>query len=183
MPRTLVLAAIAALALAAAPAAGAKEISKAEVCGQGGCATVDDEQGRMALMSGGSPTDPPRAAPYYEVRAEMSHGDEHGTVSFVAVPTRNAVRYDDGMWYEMTAEMGAVIRKVTADSKAFPAAGLIGAAEPPAKPAPAPAASDDGGNLLWPEGVLVALALGVAGVFLVRAARSSGRFRPAEGAR
>jgi hypothetical protein len=176
MRRMLILAAAAALWLLAAPAAVAKEITKAEVCGSGGnCAVVDDEQGRMALMSGGNPTDPPRAAPYYEVRAEMSHGDEHATITFVTVPSRRAVRYDDGMWYAMTAEQVALIQKLTTDMKALPAAGLVGAAEPP-EPQPAPAATDDGGSLLWPEGVLLALALGVAGVFLVRSPR---RFLPA----
>ena len=78
MQRMLFLAAVAALALAAAPAAVAKEITKAEVCGTDGCVSVDDEAGRMALMtSGGSPTDPPHAAPYYEVQRQFAT-DDHG---------------------------------------------------------------------------------------------------------
>ena len=44
MRRMLSLAAVAALALAAAPAASAKEITKAEVCGTDGCVTSDDEE-------------------------------------------------------------------------------------------------------------------------------------------
>ena len=177
MQRTLILAAVAAIALAVAPAAMAKEITKAEVCGTGGCATVDDEAGRAVLMNGGPPRTPPAAAPYYNVRMEMAHGGEEvGGFSLVAVPERNAFRADDGAWYEMPSEMTALVTKVTAGYKAFPAAGLIGAA--PA-PEPRPAAAADSGSPLWPEGVLIALALAVAAVFLVRAARSSGRFRTA----
>ena len=175
MQRMLTLAAVAALALAAAPAAVAKEITKAEVCGAGGCATVDDEAGRAVLMNGGPSRTPPPAAPYYNVRIEMSHGEETGAFNLAAVPEQRAFRADDGAWYEMTPEMTALITKVAAGKRAFPAAGLIGAAAPPE---PRPAAADTG-NPLWPERLLIALVLVVAAVFLVRAARASGRFRPA----
>ncbi len=69
----------------------------------------------------------------------------------------------------MTAEQAALIRKSTAGAEPYPAAGLIDAA-----PASEPVAAD-GGNLLWPEGVLLALALGVAGVFLIRPLRAAAR--------
>ena len=46
-----------------------------------------------------------------------------------------------------------------------------------ARPRPAPAA--DTGSPLWPEGVLIALALAVGGVSLVRAVRGLRRFGPA----
>ena len=183
MTRMLVFAAAAALTLAAAPAAAAKEITNAEVCGSGGaCQSVDDEAGRLALAESGPPMSPPPRAPYYEISARFEHGDESATVGFVAVPRHRAVRYSDGNWYEMTAAQAAVIRETTGDAKPLRAAGLIGAAPAP-DPKSQPAPASDGGNLLWPEGVLLALALGVAGVFLVRAARSSGRFRPARTAR
>lgn len=162
--RTLVLAA--ALALAAAPAAGAKEIQKAEVCGPNACASVDDEASRVVLLEGGPAGKPPAAAPYYDVRFEVAHGDSRETFGFVAVPSKRAYRTDDGVWWTLTDEMLALIQKVTADKPAFPAAGLVGAAPPP-EPKPQPAVSDTG-NLLWPEGVLLALVLASAGVFLVR---------------
>ena len=181
MQRTLIPAAVAALALAlavaVAPAALAKEITKAEVCGTGGCASVDDEAGRAVLLNGGPPRTPPTAGPYYNVRMEMAHeGEDVGAFTLVAVPDKRAYRADDGAWYEMPSEMTALVTKVTAGYKAFPAAGLIGAA--PA-PEPRPAAAADSGSPLWPEGVLIALALAVAAVFLVGAGRASGRFRPA----
>jgi hypothetical protein len=168
MKRMLVFAAAAALTLAAAPAAAAKEITKAEVCGTGGaCQSVDDEAGRLALAESGAPMAPPPRAPYYEINVRFEHGDESATVGFAAVPRHRAVRYSDGNWYEMTAAQSAVIRKTTGDVKPFPAAGLIGAAPAP-DPKPQPAAASDGGNLLWPEGVLLALGLAAAGVFLAR---------------
>ncbi len=172
MQRTLVLAAVVALALAAAPAAVAKEITKAEVCGVDGCAAVGDADGRFALMEGGPPRTPPAAAPYYKVNMEMDH---RGAFSYTAVPDRRAYRADDDAWYEMPPAMVVLVAKAAAHKRAFPAAGLIGAA--PA-PAPRPAAADTG-NPLWLEGVLIALVLAVAGVLLARVARGSRRFRAA----
>ena len=174
MQRMLILAAVAALALAAAPAATAKEVTKAEVCGADGCVAVDDEDGRAALLGAGSSRTPPTAAPYYEVRLRMAHGDEAATFRVAALPGQRAFRAYDGAWYEMEPEMAALLAKVTAGEQPLAAAGLIGAAEPPA-PAPKPQAAD-AGSPLWPEGVLVALALVAAGAFLVRAARGSRRF-------
>ena len=177
MQRALLPAAVAALILALAPAAAAKEITKAEVCGPGGCARVGDEAGRAALMEGGSPRTPPPAAPYYEVRMEMDHGGEDvGTFSFAAVPEQRAFRADDGAWYEMPPEMVALVGKVAAGERPFPASGLIGAAAPPPEPR---AAAADTGNRLWPEGVLIAAALAAAGLLLVRASRRPRRVGPA----
>lgn len=175
--RPFVLAAVAALALAAAPAAVAKEIKKAQVCGPDSCATVDDEEARMALINGGPPRRPPAAAPYYDVRVTMAEGDESHTWGFAVVPGQDAARADDGTWMVMPPEVSAVVEKYAGDQKPFPASELIGAA-PPADPKPQPAPADDG-SPLWPEGVLIALALAAGGVFLVRAARGSRRFGPA----
>jgi hypothetical protein len=162
--RTLVLAT--ALALAAAPAAGAKEIDKAQVCGPSACASVDDDASRLVLLEGGPPGKPPAAAPYYDVRFQVDHGEDRETFGFVAVPSKRAYRTDDGEWWRLTDEMLAVIQKASVHKPPFPAVGLPGAAPPP-DPKPQPAASD-GSNLLWPEGVLLALVLAVGGVFLVR---------------
>ena len=84
MQRTLLLAAVAALALAAAPAAAAKEITKAEVCGPDGCTNVADRAVLPILANGGPPRTPPTAAPYYDVRVTMAEGDTDVTWSFAA---------------------------------------------------------------------------------------------------
>jgi hypothetical protein len=159
----LVLAAVAALVLAAAPAAAAKEITKAEVCGPDGCATVDDEQGRTILTNGGPPRTPPTAAPYYDLRLTMSEGDQDVKLSAAAVPARHALRGDDGTWMEMPPEMTALIEKVAAGQRPYPAGDLVGAA-PPADPKPEPAGTD---SPLWPAGVIVAL-IAVAAAFVAR---------------
>ena len=177
MRRMLVLAAVAAAVLATAPAAVAKELTKAAVCGPEDCVAVEDESGRTALMSGGgSPMDPPRGAPYYEVRGRIDHGEEHAKITFAVVPSRKAVHYDDGSWYAMPAEMSALVSKITADSKPFPATGLVGWAAPPdPQRQPATPAGDDG-NPLWPEGAIIALLALAAAAATVR---FSSRFRPA----
>ena len=176
MQRSFVLAAVAALALAAAPAAGAKEITKAEVCGADGCSAAAGAD-RQVLGNGGATRTPPTAAPFYMVRIEVDHGGGHTERwGMTAVPERRALRAEDGTWLEMPPEVAAVIAKLTAGRRGFPASGLMGAAPPP-EPRPAPAPDAD--SPLWPAGVLIALAVAVGGVFLVRAARGSRRFGPA----
>jgi hypothetical protein len=173
MKRALIVAAVAALALAAVPTAAAKEVDKAQVCGPSACASVDDDASRVVLLEGGPPGDPPAAAPYYDVRFEVSEGGSRETFGFVAVPSKRTYRTDDGEWWTLTDEMLALIRKVTADTSAFPAAGLVGAAEPRA---PQPAPASDAESPLWPEGVVIALVALAAAAGVVR---FSGRYRPA----
>jgi hypothetical protein len=60
---------LAALVLPAS--AAAKEITKVTICGQGGCHSTDDADRLAALPVGGTPTDPPRAAPFYRVTVHM----------------------------------------------------------------------------------------------------------------
>jgi hypothetical protein len=176
MKRTLVVAAaVAALALAVCPAAVAKEIKAAQVCGADGCTAVDDGTDREALVNGGPPRTPPTAAPFYKLRIEIDTGGGHTERFHVAaVPDRLAARGEDGTWMGMPAEQAAVLARLTRSHRAFPAADLVGAA-----PAPAPAPKHDAGSPLWPEGVLIALALAGGGVILVRAAQARGRFRAA----
>jgi hypothetical protein len=176
MQRTLILAAVAALALAAAPAASAKEITKAEVCGADGCAAAAGGD-RQTLGNGGPTRTPPAAAPFYTLRITVDHGDGATTSwEMTAVPARRALRAEDGTWLDMPPDVAAVITKLAAGHRPFPASALTGAA--PA-PKPRPAAAADAGSALWPEAVLIALALAVGGGFVVRAARGSRRFRPA----
>jgi len=173
MQRTLVLAAVAVLALAVAPAAPAKEIAKAEVCGADGCSTAAGDD-RQVLGHGGASRMPPAAASFYMVRIEVD--TSAGTTErweMTAVPDRRALRAEDGTWLEMPPEVAAVIAKLTEGRRGFPASGLMGAAPPP-EPRSAP--TPDADSPLWPAGVLIALALAVGGVFLVRGSR---RFGPA----
>jgi len=96
MQRSFVPAAVAALALAAAPAAGAKEITKAEVCGADGCSTAAAAD-REVLGNGGPSRTPPTAAPFYMVRIEVDHGGGQPVRwEMTAVPERRALRAEDG---------------------------------------------------------------------------------------
>ncbi len=177
MRRMLVVAAAAALALAAAPAAVAKEVTKAEVCGPEGCVSADDEQTRMTLIQGGAPTKPPVAAPYYDVRITMAAGDETHTWGFAAVPDRQVARADDGTWMRMPDETTGIVKQLTLGQKPYPASDLIGAAPPP-EPKPVAADAD---SPLWPEGVviaLIALAVGAATRGARRATRAASRRAP-----
>ena len=163
--RTLVLAATAALVLAVAPVAAAKEIKRAQVCGPDDCTNVD--KGNLALVAeGGPPRTPPTAAPYYDIRITMAEGQEEGSFSVAAVPARHAMRGDDGTWMEMPPALTAVVRKLADGQRPFPAGELTGAAPESPAPAPEPAPGD---SPLWPEGVIVAL-VAVAAAFAARGA-------------
>ena len=172
--RSLVLAV--ALLLAVAPAAAAKEITKAEVCGPDGCTAVADGAVAPILGNGGPPRTPPTAAPYYDVRLTVDEGDQDATWSFAAVPARHAMRADDGTWMEMAPDVAALVTKTAAGRKPYPASEMVGwSAAPDPKPSrPPPTARCEP----WPEGVIVALiALGAA--FVARAVWLRGAARRA----
>jgi hypothetical protein len=170
--RSLVL--VVALVLAVAPAAAAKEITKAEVCGPDGCTAVADRAVLPILGNGGPPRTPPTAAPYYDVRITMAEGDQNATWSFAAVPARHAMRADDGTWMEMAPDAAALVTKTAAGRTPYPAGEMAGwAAAPDPKPEPATADSP-----LWPEGVIIAL-IAVAAAFVARAVWLRGAARRA----
>jgi hypothetical protein len=170
--RSLVL--VVALVLAVAPAAAAKEITKAEVCGPDGCTAVADRAVLPILGNGGPPRTPPTAAPYYDVRITMAEGDQNATWSFAAVPARHAMRADDGTWMEMAPDAAALVTKTAAGRTPYPAGETAGwAAAPDPKPEPATADSP-----LWPEGVIIAL-IAVAAAFVARAVWLRGAARRA----
>jgi hypothetical protein len=161
MMRSLVLA----VALVLAPAAAAKEITKAEVCGPDGCTAVADRAVLPVLGNGGPPRTPPTAAPYYDVRITMAEGDQDATWSFAAVPARHAMRADDGTWMQMAPDAAALVTKTAAGRKPYPAGEMVGWAAA-SDPKPEPASTD---SPLWPEGVIVAL-VAVAAAFVARGA-------------
>src|SRR4051812_16153540 len=84
-----VVAVIAALAVPV-PAA-AKVVTKITVCGQGGCRATDDRDRLAALPVGGTPTDPPRAAPFYRVRVRM-RGVGPASFSMYFLPRQGLLR-------------------------------------------------------------------------------------------
>jgi hypothetical protein len=170
------LAALVALALLAlAPAAAAKEITEAQVCGSDGCASVDDSAALEILADGGPPRRPPPAAPYYVMRLTIRTGRGHtDRLLSEVVPMRRALRGDGGTWIVMPEAMYRLIARVTAHHRAFPAKSV------PAAPRPAPrepAAAAD--SPLWPEGIVLALVLAAVCLLAERAVRFRAAWRRA----
>jgi len=171
-----ILAALAATALVLAPAARAKEIEQAEVCGADGCIEVADEGDRATIVDGGPPRTPPAEAPFYAVRLVIDTGGGHvERLDTFAVPSRHALRGADGTWMVMPKTLATVVERYARRLRPLPASELVGAAPAPVAAAPA------GDGVLWPEGVLVALALLGVGVLVVRRTRGARRWRPASG--
>lgn len=172
--------AAAAFALVVPATASAKEIKEGTVCGASGCETVTDRELLMALIDGGGiSSEPPQAAGFYEVEIVMAAEAEQHTFETQMVPSRNALRGDDGTWMQLPAAAKRALNRVVGDDlKPFPAVGLIGAA--PA-PDPAPAAAAEPGGLSWFGGALVvgALVLAAAGFVALGRRRPSLRRRGA----
>jgi hypothetical protein len=102
----------------------------------------------------------------------MAAPEEQHTFELQMVPSRNAVRGDDGAWTELPAAAKRALTEVVGDDlKPIPGVGLIGAA--PA-PDPAPVAAAEPGGLSWLEGLLVVGALIVVAAGFV----ALGRRRP-----
>src|SRR5689334_417511 len=94
MRKLIVLLAFA--ALATAPAAAAKEIGAARICGVSACVTSTDEAALMRLAQSSAPLGAagiPKASPYYRIRFQVREPG-HGVVgSWVSwwVPSKGAM--------------------------------------------------------------------------------------------
>jgi MYXO-CTERM domain-containing protein len=153
LTRSLLLAsaAIVALALAATPAA-AKEVRSVTVCGPADCASVDDHERLEALMTGGSPSDPPsKPEPWYRAEIEIGgDGGAHESFTINVLPSTGYIRSRDeiggSVWTEMSAGQQAIYERLTAAMKPFAASGLPGIPKrdhSPAAPQPEPAPSHE----------------------------------------
>jgi hypothetical protein len=170
--RVLVLAVAATLLVA--PAAAAKGVSKMEVCGATRCAEVS-ERDLEALMTGGSPANPPPgAAPWYVVRSTVRPNREQGedfepfTFQDAFVPSAGLLRVrSEGAgftWYDVNDRYERAMRRASAGLAPRPAARLRGLDVAPVearvhKVFPAPVAVSAGGGTPW---ALIALGGAVA---------------------
>jgi hypothetical protein len=177
-----IAAALVAAALIVPASAPAKGVKDGKVCGTGGCVTVTDEALLMALVDGGGiSSDPPQAAPFYEVTITMLGGGREESFTTQMLPSRQALRGGDGTWMELPAAAESALKTVAGDSlEPLPASQLEGAALPPARaPAPAPAPEPRGLSVLESILVLGALILIAAGFIAVgRGHRPALRRRP-----
>jgi hypothetical protein len=149
-----------AAALAALPlpaSAAAKEITKVTICGQGGCHSTDDRTQLATLPVGGTPSDPPRAAPFYRVTVHM-RSDRPRSFRMYFVPRAGLLRESavHGSWTRPSRAQAAALASLARGLTPFAASGLA-YGRPSASPVPA----SHGGGFPWP--ILLAALVGLAG--------------------
>jgi hypothetical protein len=188
------LAAIALLVIV--PAASAKVVHSAVICGDGGCASISKQDGRprlQALAEGGNVVGPPaHGAPYYRVNVEIRGGDARARYTNHWVPSLDLIRGQDGTWMEMPAEGKAGLAALTAKLKPLPASTLplsasadslamarIAAISTPAPVVTAP--SNDGGGFPWSWILAAAAAAGLTVTIAARRRRRTGAPRQVPG--
>lgn len=165
---------VAIAALAAAPAAYAKEITKARVCGVDGCVTTRDPAILQGLMNGGPPTVPPNpAGGVISVRATVSAPDGTPAGQFTSwwVPSVRMLVAEDGTWMRLPARPMAVIERLAGRFEPFPGS-TIGLPDEPARHAPARATDGAGTNWLLIALPIAAVAAGALLLVLRRVPRA-----------
>src|SRR4051812_35714591 len=109
------LAAIALLVVT--PAASAKQVHSAVICGTGACVNVskhDGGPGLQALAEGGDIVGPPaHAAPHYRVTVEIRGGEERFHFVNQWVSSLNLIRGEQGTWMEMPPQGKATLAELT----------------------------------------------------------------------
>ena len=167
--------------LAPAPAAHAKGVAQATVCGAGGCSDVTQRAQPPAGCSGCSgeqmmsvlpaSAQPARRAPWVRVVLALGAGGEvMGRERFLWSPELELEARPDGSggwaWFRPTPEALAVAHRIVRDIEPYPAASMPfePAAAPVSTPRPAdPTRSADAADWLLPGSVLVVAALAIAG--------------------
>lgn len=163
-----IAAALAAAALVVPATAAAKGLKEGSVCGASGCRTVTDRGLLEALVDGGPPVrSVPRAGDFYEVTVVIGADGHEESFTTSMVPSRDALRGEDGTWMRLPAAAKDALRSAAGDLAPLPASELTGAAPPPAV-ATAPPAAPEAGGLSWFERVLlgtpILIAAGLLGV-------------------
>jgi hypothetical protein len=185
--RRLATAIVLATALALPAGAAAKQVTSATICGADGCWTFRDPALLEGLMSGGSPTVPPKAsAPVLRVRgaiAERPGGEVMARFTTWWVPSQRLLVAEDGTWMRLAPSAVRTLVKITDGMAPLPASrmrsavvtGPSPAADAPTKMVPPPeihrappvaAHTDTGGGIDWllialPAGTVLAAACGL----------------------
>ena len=189
MPRSATAAAFSVCLLGVlAPAAAAKELEGATICGAERCVDVPKNDLGFELIEGNSYATPPKHAErFYRVELRIGGGGHHETFELVLLP-RRAYLSDFGArpnaWLALYDDGARIYRQLTAPLEPFPAAEtarMLAAADSgrdrePSPPSPPAAASPpladtgkDGGDGIAIAGIVAGVALvGVVGLSLVR---------------
>jgi hypothetical protein len=122
MRRFAVLTCTALAALALPALAGAKEISKVEICGEEDCRTITDAASLRRLVGNGESLSKPAVAPgpYYRVTLTVKHEEGTESWSIFYVPAGDRLALPDGNWEQVTGETAAAYRRETAILEPFP---------------------------------------------------------------
>jgi hypothetical protein len=164
------LLALAFAVLALAPAASAKELKSATICGTNGCKTVTDPERLRELPLGGQTTAPaPSPAAFYTVgfRIAMGRAEDH-RLRMLYVPSKTIVAwevYGDVTWAPVYGEAIDAMATATSGLEPFRAPIAWPTDIRRVTPGPAPAGFD------WPlvyGSLLAAFALGLGTLLLVR---------------
>ena len=197
MPRRILATpalALAALALTA-PAAPAKQLTQALVCGASGCRDVSDRfgHGERALETGAAAAGPTQRAPFYRVRFAIGEGGRaHAQFHVVYVPSQRLTSSVDDQvgqrtWAQMTDDAARLYRRAVRGITPLPASRLPmprkgadvedspGALPPEVVAPPAELARPGGGLDAWPA--LALLIPGGGGAALLAGHRRSRRHR------
>jgi hypothetical protein len=171
-----------------APAAAAKELQGATICGAERCVDVPKDDLGFELIEGNSYATPPKHAErFYRVELRIGGGGHSETLELVLLP-RLAYLSDFGgrpnTWLALYDDGARSYRQLTAPLEPFPAADttrMLAAADsgpdrdplPPSSPAaaspPLADAGKDGGDGIAIAGIVAGVALvGVVGLSLVR---------------
>jgi hypothetical protein len=187
--RRLVIAAVAAAVLAGAPAAAAKEVTSATICGADGCTTTHDRAFLQALMNGGGPADPPaHPSGAFRVRARIAEPGAGIVGRFTNwwVPRTQLLLAEDGSWTTLSPRATEAVASAAHGHKPFGPeklgssfAGTSSHAGPP-PPVHNEAVSDGGGGSvdLWVIVLGAAVALAAAGAAVVVIRRRPGGATP-----
>src|SRR5688572_7402352 len=122
MERFAVVTCMALAALALPVLAGAKEISKVEICGEESCRTITGAASLRGLVGSDESMSKPAVAPgpYYRVTLTAKHEGDTESWSIFYVPAGDRLALPDGNWEQVTGETAAAYREETAGLEPFP---------------------------------------------------------------
>ena len=167
--RLTILAAVGAAGLALPSPAGAKDVSKVTICGQGGCHSTTDRDRLVTLPVGGTPVDPPTAARFYRVTVHMGAG-RPSSFRMYFLPSPGLLREQTarGSWMRSAPAQAAALAALARGLTPLPAAKLPSARLPLPEvtsvpiAASVPPATSGGARFPWVAAVAAAVGLAVA---------------------
>jgi hypothetical protein len=121
MKRLLMLVPAAVAALTLPSLAGAKEISKVELCGDAGCRELTGAAARRFVGAGEDRSQPPSApGPYYRVTLTAKADGRSESWSIFYIPSEHRLALPDGNWQEVVGTVRAAYERATAELEPYP---------------------------------------------------------------